>query len=203
MGVALALPMLQAERGAREAAARRLESVLRQAGVLVEREKREVTARVARVADDLVRERPERQPLWQGPAAARPVALALAERYGLDHLEVRDSRGAFLAISDADPRSDPAVDLSLLQVGEVALRPLPYPSSAVDRRVAFFAREPAVVGRATLTLIGGQVVGRALPQGINAITEQPASLVDGSDHVLETIGAELTRTPRVARGNWP
>jgi signal transduction histidine kinase len=197
MGVALALPMLQADRRAREAASRHLETVRRQTGILIEREKREVAARVAQVADDLVRERPERQPLWHGPAAARPVALALAERYGLDHLEVRDARGAFLAASDADPRSDPVADLSLLHDGEVAFRPLPYPASAADRRAGYFARQPAVVGRATVTLIGGRVVGRALLEAVHEITEQPAELVDDSGQVVEAIGEPAGATPRI------
>ena len=208
MGVALALPMLQAERQARQEASRRLERARRQAGILIEREKKEVVSRLAQVAAELARDRPDRLPLWQGAAAAGPVALALAERYGLDHLEVRDSRGALLAVSDADPRSDPAVDLPSLEEGEVVLRPLPYPSYAADRRVAYFIRRTASLGRGAFTLIGGRIVGRALIEGISAIVEQPAALVDGSDRMVELAGDPSTAAPAITgdiplgEGGW-
>jgi signal transduction histidine kinase len=188
MGVALALPMLQAERRARQEASRRLETVRRQAGILIEREKREVASRVSQVASELARDRPDRQALWQGTAAAGPVALSLAQRHGLDHLEVRDSRGVLLALSGADPRSDPVVDLLALQEGEVGLRPVPYPSYAADRRAGYFVRRTAASGQGAVTLIGGRILGRAFIEGIGEITEQPAALIDGSGRIVEAAG---------------
>ncbi len=197
MGVALALPLLQAERRAAEEASRRLEAVRRQAGILIEREKREVASRVAQLGSELGRDRPDRQPLWQGSAAARPVALALAERYGLDHLEIRDVRGALLAVSDADPRSEPVVDLSTLEEGEVALRPVPYPSSAADRRVAYFVRRTEALGRGAFTLVGGRIVGRPLIEGISEISGQPAALLDGSGRIVDVAGDQPSATPEI------
>src|SRR5260221_4498875 len=91
MGVALALPMLQAEARAREAAMRRLEMVRRQAGVLIEREKREVAARVAQVIADLGRDGADRQLLRQGPNRALPAVVGPGRRYELDHLEAPDA----------------------------------------------------------------------------------------------------------------
>ncbi|HKN48063.1 MAG TPA: ATP-binding protein [Candidatus Polarisedimenticolia bacterium] len=208
MGVALALPMLQAERRARDEASLRLKAVLRQAGILIEREKKDVASRVAQVSSDLARDRPDRQPLWQGAATAGPIALALAERYGLDHLEIRDSRGTLLALSDADPRSDPAVDLSALEEGEVVLRPLPFPSFAADRRVAYFVRRSVARGPGTFTLIGGRIVGRALIEQISEMAGQPVSLVDGSGQVADRAGdgslsaSRLTDDVPLSDGGW-
>src|SRR5207245_953744 len=193
MGVALALPMLQAERRARDEASLRLKAVLRQAGILIEREKKDVASRVAQVSSDLARDRPDRQPLWQGAATAGPIALALAERYGLDHLEIRDSRGTLLALSDADPRSDPAVDLSALEEGEVVLRPLPFPSFAADRRAADFVRPGVARGPGTFPLIGGRIVGRALKYA----TRRPAAKI-GRGH-LRTSLPVASRLPAPAR----
>ena len=208
MGVALALPLLQAERRAREEALSRLEGARRQATILIEREKKDVASRVAQVSLDLARDRPDRQPLWQGAATAGPIALALAERYGLDHLEVRDSRGTVLALSDADPRSDPAVDLSALEEGEAVLRPVPFPSFAADRRVAYFVRRSAALGRGSLTLIGGRIVGRDLIEQIGEIAGQPVALVDGSGQVADRAGdasisiARVTDDIPLGYGGW-
>ncbi|HEX9427064.1 MAG TPA: ATP-binding protein [Candidatus Polarisedimenticolia bacterium] len=198
MGVALALPMLQAEARAREAAMRRLEMVRRQAGVLIEREKREVAARVAQVIADLGRDGADRQLLRQGPTGALPVVLALARRYELDHLEARDARGHLMAVSDADPRSTPVVDLSLLEEGEVTLRPIPYPSYAADRRVAFFVRRTSGSGGDALAVVGGRIVGRPLIDGISELSEQPTALVDGSDQVIETTKDASADSPTIS-----
>ncbi len=199
MGIAVGVPMLQAERRADAEASRRLEEIRRQAGVLIERQRRDVAERVERLAVELAVDRAGRQILLQGPAAVvRSVARVLAERYGLDHLEVRDARGMLRAVSEVDPRSDPQGDLSDLDVDEVALRPLPYPSFAADRRVAYFARRPVAAGPDSLTLIGGRAVGHELIEAIGEIAGQPAALVDGSGRAVEAAGADSGSGARIA-----
>src|SRR5260221_12615468 len=93
MGVALALPMLQAEARAREAAMRRLEMVRRQAGVLIEGEKREVAARGAPGIADLGRDGAGRQLLRPGPAGALPPGPAPAPAHGLGPSAARGAPG--------------------------------------------------------------------------------------------------------------
>src|SRR5262245_13656504 len=90
MGVAAAVPWLQAERRAGEATARRLDLVRRQAAILIERRKAETSSRMEQATADLSIGRLRVQPLLQGPAgAARGIVTDLAQRYGLDHLEAR------------------------------------------------------------------------------------------------------------------
>ena len=76
MGVAVGLPMLQADRRAQEDASRRLESTRRQAAILVRRQREDAVRRVERVAAELSVNLSARQPLLQGPASEASSAKA-------------------------------------------------------------------------------------------------------------------------------
>src|SRR5262245_19508107 len=96
MGVVVGVPMLQADRRAREDAGRRLDLARRQVTILIERQRGDAAARLDQAAAEIpAAGRGRVQPLLHGPAsAARAIVHDLAERYGLDHLECRNERGS-------------------------------------------------------------------------------------------------------------
>jgi signal transduction histidine kinase len=201
MGVAVGLPMLQAERRAQEEASRRLEATLRQTAILIERQREDAVARVEQVAAELRENRSALQPLLQGPAAeARSITRSLAERHGLDHLEFRNRRGAVLAISRSGvDEEDGAALTSIDPIGENGAELLPFSSSGdpSGSRVAYYARRTIRLGSDALTLIGGREVGHAFITGISEISGQPASLIDGSGRVVESSERTYERGPRI------
>ncbi len=203
MGVAVGVPMLQAERRAREDAEARLDASRRQAAILIRRERDEVVRRVDRVAAELDVNRPARRPLLQGPASeAREVARSLAERHGLDHLEFRNRSGAVLAIArsgSTDVAGAALVSLDGIDDGDAALLPLPSGAGAPASRAAFFSRRDVNLGGEAITLAGGRLLGRDLVTGISEITGQPAALLDGSGRVVESDGPPAGPKPRITR----
>jgi len=196
MGVAVGLPMLQAERRAQEEAARRLRSVRHQAAVLIERQKADAASRLKQAAAELAGRRPSRQPLWQGPAAAaRTITRSLADRYGLDYLEIRNAQGALLATSEGEAGERPPLSLTDLEEGEVVLRrfrtalPDAAPEAVSDDpAVGFFARTMVMLGNDTLSLAGGRAVGREFLAGISEISGEPSDLVDAAGAVMQATG---------------
>jgi two-component system nitrogen regulation sensor histidine kinase NtrY len=202
MGAVLALSLLQADRRAREGAGRRLGDARRQAGLVIEREKKEVASRVEGAVAALARQGAGARSPRQEGAAGQDLS-ALADRLGLDHLEIRDARGTLLALSDADPRSDPVVDLASLEEDEVATRAVPYPSSASDPRIGWFVLRRVASGGDRLTVIGGRVVGRALVDEIAGITQAETALVDRSGAILASTGGTAGDGGAAGEGEAP
>jgi signal transduction histidine kinase len=126
MALVAGLPMLQAERRAGEEAERHLAQVRRQAEILVAREQAGLRERLARAAADLTASRTAAAPLQQGPAsAARALARLLAERHGLDLLEIRSATGALLATAAEGAATPLAVDAVELPDGGIVLADVP------------------------------------------------------------------------------
>ena len=199
MGVAVGLPMLQAGKRAREESSRRLEAVRRQAAILIGRREMDAASRVQQVAAELANNRASRQSLLEGPAsAAHAVTRSLAERYGLDHLDIRNRQGTQLATSRAETGAAYEIDGSGFDDNRVLLHPLPAGLPGEEPPMAFFARRTVPLGRDTMTVSGGRVVDRGFIEGISEISGQPSSLLNESGEVVEAAGGTATAGPRIA-----
>ncbi len=200
--VAIGVPMLQAEKRAQEDAEQRLMAARRQAVVLIERRKADIVSRVKMASKELVASRSIRQPLLQGPAAAAGTTVrALAERHGLDYLEVCNAKGAILATSGQEIEAAPAVSYADLDEGDVALRPLPEHAD-LSVSMAFFSRQAAILGRDVpgrdvLSLVGGSEVGAGFVVGASEILGEPVSLIDSSGQAVESAGGAFPRRARL------
>jgi len=180
MGVAAAVPWLQAERRAGEATARRLDLIRRQAAILVERRKAETVSRMDQASSDLSTGRARIQDLLQGPvAAARSIVTDLKERYGLDHLEARNERGAVLATTGPERGGALALEPEDLTDGAFGLRRLPAPSGGEEAPLLYVESRSVRAGGEALTLVGGLIVGEAFVAGVSEILGEPARLVGG------------------------
>jgi len=136
MAVVAGRPLLSARRHAAEEAGRRLDTARRQAAVLVRREQSDLSARVERASSDLAGDRTAPRALAQGPASTvAGLVRLLAERHGLDHLELRSADGVVLALHDPlgsgglaiPPASIPPDEVA---VAELPLGPIPPPREA-------------------------------------------------------------------------
>src|SRR6185503_11017096 len=133
MAVVAGRPLLSARRHAAEEGARRLDAARRQGAVLVRREQSDLRGRMERAASDLAADRAAARALAQGPASTvRGLVRLLAERHGLDHLELRGADGVVLAAHDPLGSGGLAVPPASIPPDEVAiadmpLRPLPPP----------------------------------------------------------------------------
>jgi signal transduction histidine kinase len=214
MALVAGLPMLQAERRADEQAERHLAQVRRQAEILVAREQAGLRDRLARAAADLAASRTAAAPLQQGPAsAARALARLLAERHGLDLLEIRSATGTLLATAAQGATPPLSVDTVDLADGGIVLAGVPLaslPPPPDDPRSADLPAgvddgderdetpgtprgDRALVSRRTVELkgetyilLGGAIVGSAFLAGVADITGGPAALVDPYGGVIES-----------------
>lgn len=179
MGVAAAVPWLQAERRAAESTARRIDLIRRQAAILVERRKAETVSRMDQAASDLSTGRARIQDLLQGPAAAaRSIVTELKERYGLDHVEARNERGAVLATTGPERGGALMLEPDDLADGAFGLRRLPAPSGE-EAPLLYVASRSVRAGGETLTLVGGLVLDEAFVAGVSEILGEPVRLVGG------------------------
>ncbi len=98
MAVVLAVWLVQAEKRASDETASRLEHARRQAEILLEMERTETRGAADCAADSLANDRASLAAVVRGPESiAQPVASGLAERCGLDRVEVLGSTGTTLA----------------------------------------------------------------------------------------------------------
>jgi signal transduction histidine kinase len=182
MLVAVGVPLLRADARAREETAQRLDRARRQAELLVERTLRDARQRVEQAAADLGRDRPGQDRVLGGPEEpARGVARSLAERHGLEPVEIVGGTGRLLASSRPDARAGDRGELPEIAEGEAvvwsgASRPL-----VVARRSVPLASEP-------LILAGGAALGRDLVAAVAEFTGAPAALVDAGGRTVEEVG---------------
>ena len=98
MAVALAVPLIQAEKRANEQTTHNMEQARVQAIALLEKEQSAARIDADRAAKSLAANRSDLTALVRGPEPlARPVAAVLAERFGFDRVEVLGASGATLA----------------------------------------------------------------------------------------------------------
>src|SRR5262245_21791353 len=98
VAVVLAVSLVQAERRASEATAKRLQDARRQAELLVEKERVGLRSAADIAAKALAGDRDDVAAVVRGPeSVARPVAMRLAGRFGLNGAEIQTASGTTLA----------------------------------------------------------------------------------------------------------
>jgi signal transduction histidine kinase len=153
MAVVLAVPLMGAQKRAGEETARRVRQAQRQAEILVGERQAALRSAADHAADALAGSRADLAAVLRGPeSVSRPVASALAGRFGLDRVEIVGAAGATLALFGAQPAELSAAELterrSVAGEGEaltlVATRILAAPFAD---EVASIAGGPARLGR--------------------------------------------------------
>jgi signal transduction histidine kinase len=207
MAVALAVPLARVESAAREETDRRLAAAHRQAQVVVARERAETALRLDRAAAGLASDRALLAAVLAGPeAAARTVARTLAERHGLDLVEVSGPQRTVLSTWGASPAAGaPSALADVPSVGTTLRRYRPAEGDEAQAVGLFASRRAAVPGE-RLDVAGGRGVGRALLAEIAALTGAPVALLDpAGEAVLAAGGSEGTKgVPAVVAidGGW-
>jgi signal transduction histidine kinase len=181
MIVVIGVPLLRAEARARAEAGERLELCRRQAAYLVDLSRSEASGRIEAAAMALSRDREALDRLIAGPEElARQVAGGLAERHGLEVVEVLGPQGALLASSASGARAGARGVLDGIPEGEIVVRSVPHP--------AFCARRPLPMAPEPMVLVGARSVGR-LVREIAELTGEPAALLRAG-RVFERAGDE-------------
>jgi hypothetical protein len=169
MAVVLAVSLVQAEKRAGEETDRRMTHAREQAEAVVEIERSVARSAADRAAESLAADRNELAAVLRGPeSVARPVAVALAARNGLDRVEILGSSGLTLAVYDA---AESGVDTAAL----------------VERR-----RVPAE--SETLTLVATRMLGAPFVSlaskiaGGNAGLGSPGAATCGAPYVEVPVG---------------
>jgi signal transduction histidine kinase len=112
MAVVLAVPLAQAERRAEEATGRSLELARKNATFLLEKERAQTKAAADRAAAELAKNHAFQTAVVRPDSVASAVAAALAERFGLDRVEIRSASGSELAAFEGDGITTEAVTLT-------------------------------------------------------------------------------------------
>jgi hypothetical protein len=114
MAVVIAVPLIQSDKRAQAETARRRDQARRQATRLLDEQRLTLARDADRAAADLGGAADALAAVVRGPEAlARPVALRLAERYGLTRIAIVGEAGAPLATYGPEP--DPASVASLVE----------------------------------------------------------------------------------------
>jgi signal transduction histidine kinase len=184
--VVVGVPLLRAEARAREEQDRRLDLAQRLASFLVHSFRGDTAARVERAAEELGRDRAMLAAVLRGPEeVARSAVRSLAERLGLDHLEVLDEAGVVLCASAPEVAAGSRSSLADLPEGEASAGALP----AAEARAAFLARRVVAAAAEPLQVAGGRLARRELIASIAGITGQPTALLDGEGRAVESEGS--------------
>jgi len=220
MLIAVAAALLRAENQAEQEAQLRLERSRQQARILLDRSRDETENALEKVSGDLSQSYvfmldsllggagPDAPPGAGAPrgASARAgsttpleIASELAQRRGLDDLEILDGEGRILA----DSRMDARVGLVSPRAGlpetgaQVGLLPLGTPRAGGSEEVAaFLGRRIVPLANTPISVAGGRRLDRDVLEGIAAMTGGPAFLVDpgGTVAVRAGSGAESVAT---------
>lgn len=179
VAVAVGVPWLRAGGRATEQAGRRRDRALRQAEILVAQVGRDAVSRTERAAFDLGRDRALVDALVAGPEErAMAVARPLAERNGLEPLEIRSASGALLSAFPASselPASGVPLD------GPPQLLPVP-------GGVGFLVRRSLSSGDEAFVVTGARTIDREAIATIEEITGGPVVLKDADGRALESSG---------------
>jgi signal transduction histidine kinase len=203
MAVVVGLPMLQAERRAAEDASLRLELARHQVEILIERQQMDAAARLDQVESELASgSRTRLQPLLQGPAAAAfAIVRDLAQRYGLDHLECRNGRGAVLAAAGPEETEAMAGDPEDIPESSVVIRPLPVAASEETPPLAFVSRRHVTIAGEAITILGGTIVGAPFVAGVSEVIGEPCVLVGAAAGVAAGAVEEGRLSAQVPMGS--
>jgi signal transduction histidine kinase len=151
MAVVIAVPLIQSDKRAQAETARRRDQARRQATRLLDEQRLTLARDADRAAADLGGAADALAAVVRGPEAlARPVALRLAERYGLTRIAIVGEAGAPLATYGPEP--DPASVASLVE------------------------SRPVRAEREMLTLIASRDLGEAFAAEVGAVVDGQARL---------------------------
>lgn len=189
MAVAVGVAMLRAEKRAQEEASMRLETVRRQALLLIERQESETRSSLARAAEDLSRDSAALESLLgaESRPASSGVARALAVEHGLDYVEILGADDTVLSSSRLDASRGLASPLADIGEDRTHVRVVPEPSGGRET-IAFFARSRTHAARANVSVIGGRQAGAGLIDLVAAVTGEPVELIDGSGRGVASAG---------------
>jgi signal transduction histidine kinase len=180
VAVAVGVPLLRAERRAGADADRRLALARRQAEILLAELSRQTAERADRAAYDLAHDAAAIDALVVGPEQrAQEVARPLAERNGLDTLEVRSASGTLLS---AFPGALPPSSVPDLP----GLAPI---AAELGGSAALFARRSVRAGGDTFVVTAARTIDRHAIGTLAAITGGPVVLRDGAGRTIEPSGA--------------
>lgn len=189
MIVAVAVPLSRVEGAARRETERRLAAAERQARLVVARERAETAARLDRAAQGLAADPAALEAVLQGPdAAARGVARTLAERYGLDLVEVLGPQGTVLSAWGTESETGLPSSLADLPTVGIELARLPVPGGGEHDLAGFLAMRRIASGGERLAVAGGRAAGRALLAEIAASTGEPAALLEPGGRAVLAAG---------------
>lgn len=222
MLIVVGATLLRAQTRAEQDAARRLETARRQARILLDGHRDDAMARLEQAATDLSHEffalesliglegsahdggagaTLRETPAGRGSgSAAAPLEIArtLAERRGLDYLEILDAQGSILSNSRMDAQAGLLSELARLDESGVRVRFVPNrdPGSDGGGIPAIMGRRTVPIANEPLFVAGGRILDQRLLDGIAAITGGPAFLIDPS-------GAVAVRADAPTRDNAP
>ena len=197
MVVVVGVPLARAGARAREESERRLDLARRQARFVIERTRRETGSRVESAASELGSNPAAIERVLGGPEeAAHAVARSLAERHGLDPLDLVGADATVLATSRSDLAAGSKSALASIPEGTAVVLPASPESEAGV--VSIFVRRGVPYPRESIAIVGGRPIGGDLVRDIAEITGEPASLLDGSGRVLDRSGEPSEPGDRVA-----
>lgn len=198
MTVMVGLPLLRAEKRAQADAAQRLQQTQRLAQLLVARREQDTSTRVTWAGLELSRDPRSLRPFVVGPEdAANAVARAIAERNGLDELDVFSPGGAVLGTSQgAGGPAFPGAPADLPS-SKVIVRSASPRESGGPAAVAMFSRQDVIADKETLVLIGSRLVDYELVHEIAEITGQAARLLDGAGASFASAGSVVSDADRI------
>jgi signal transduction histidine kinase len=173
MAVVLLVPLAQAEKRAEEATARALELAGRNMTFLIEKERAGTRTAADRAAAALAENHASLTAVVRGPeSVARPVAAGLAERFGLDRVEIRGASGVVLAAFEGEELAADAATLT-------------------ERRSVASDNE-------TLTLIATHALGPSFVADVAAVAAGAARLRKAGDPACAAPCAEVPVNESVA-----
>jgi two-component system nitrogen regulation sensor histidine kinase NtrY len=213
MLIVVGATLLRAERRAESEAAARLDIARGQARILLDRHREEAMARLEEAATDLSQDLFAFEAPLGGESAARgegsdgrgtsagrgagasvealEKARTLAQRRGLDYLEILDDEGRILSNSrmDAEAQSGRTSALASLDESGVVVRQIPAEVSYPGRtRAAILGRRIVPLANVPLSVAGGRWLDERWLGVVAAITGGPAFLVDPSGAVVVRAG---------------
>jgi signal transduction histidine kinase len=196
MTVVVGIPLLRADARAKEDAQRRLALAQSQVEFLYARLAQETEERAEHAAAELARDKALLAPVLAGPeAGARATAAALAQRHGLDWVELVAADDTVLAALDPERRIGERRDLASLPEDGATLAAWPGPRRS---GAGILLKRAVPSARETVWLAAGRRFDREPIEGMAELTGQSVALVAPSGEEILSAGPKRATTALVA-----